>query len=511
MVLGQGRLVGEREEGVAVAADMEIIEVKVDKSHIITIGERLYAESIEFIREIVNNAYDADATLVEITVAEDSIEIRDNGSGMDRNGLRQYFNIGSQQKLHESKSPIHHRNRIGMFGIGKFASLSACERFEVLTRKQGFVGRVVFDKKVWETAGDAWGLPLEILPVDFRKEDGTTVMLTGLNKRFELPDIEGKIIEGTPLKAPQFRVRLNSHTITPRSLTGHRIPFLEGTAFGPVHGEIIILPQSLASTSELGIEIKVKQVTVRRELFGMETWGKIMARVRGEVNADFLPVTSDRTGFIRDSPEYLALLAVMEKTIGETNKVLHRLSAKSEGRVVSRALNDALHRIYKALYRNPELSPFGALPIADEPGKGIGGSGLLSEKSSGPVAQTVKPEDQDNQAKPTPKKRKKRPTVKKLTPNAVIKRMKFGQYGVSCVVDGFGEEGPEVFTEETTIYINKNHPLYRRESTKADTHTLNLARLITQEIALMKDSKNPRQAFERQSRLLKDAFIEKTD
>jgi hypothetical protein len=76
-------------------------------------------------------------------------------------------------------------------------------------------------------------------------------------------------------------------------------------------------------------------------------------------------------------------------------------------------------------------------------------------------------------------------------------------------VDSFGEEGLEVFTEETTIYINKDHPLYRRESSKADTHILNLARLITQEIALMKDSKNPRQAFERQSRLLKDAFIEK--
>lgn len=45
-------------------AGREIIEVKVDKSHIITIGERLYSESIEFIREIVNNAYDADATLV---------------------------------------------------------------------------------------------------------------------------------------------------------------------------------------------------------------------------------------------------------------------------------------------------------------------------------------------------------------------------------------------------------------------------------------------------------------
>jgi hypothetical protein len=78
-------------------------------------------------------------------------------------------------------------------------------------------------------------------------------------------------------------------------------------------------------------------------------------------------------------------------------------------------------------------------------------------------------------------------------------------------VDSFGEEAPEVFTEETTIYINKDHPLYKRESGKADTHILNLARLITQEIALMKDSKNPRQAFERQSRLLKDAFVERTD
>jgi len=489
--------------------DIEFIEVRVDKSHIITIGERLYSESIEFIREIVNNAYDADATLVEITVSEDGIEIRDNGSGMDREGLKQYFNIGSQQKLQTSKSPVHHRDRIGMFGIGKFASLSACERFEVLTKKGDFVGRIVFDKKEWEKADNAWNLPLEILPSDFRKEDGTTVMLTGMNRRFELLDIEAKIIEGTPLKAPQFRVRLNTHTITPRSLSGHRVPFLEGTPFGSVHGEIIILPQTMASTTDLGIEIKVKQVTVRRELFGMETWGRIMSRVRGETNADFLPVTSDRTGFIKDSPEYIAFFAVMEKEVDEVKKVLHRLSAKSEGRVVSRALNEALQRIYKSLARNPELSPFGTLPIADETGKGIGSAGLLSEKPAEQTAQTVHPESGTETIAPEKKKRKKKPTVKKLTPNAVVKKMKFGQYGVSCVVDGFGEEGPEVFTEETTIYINKDHPLYRRESSKADTHTLNLARLITQEIALMKDSKNPRQAFERQSRLLKDAFVEK--
>lgn len=491
--------------------EKEYIPVTVDKSHIITIGERLYTESIEFVREIVNNAYDADATLVDITVSEDSIEIKDNGTGMDREGLRQYFSIGSQLKLHTSKSPLYHRDRIGQFGIGKFASLSACERFEVLTKKGDFVGRVIFDKAEWEKAGGTWNLPLDLLPTDFRKTNGTTVMLTGLNRRFELNDIEARIIEGTPLKAPNFRVKLNNHTLTPRSLAGHKIPFLEGTEFGAVHGEIIILPQTMASAAELGIEIKVKQVTVRRDLFGMETWGKIMARVRGEVNADFLPITSDRTGFIRDSAEYRAFLSVMDKVIEEIKKVLHRLTAKKECRVVSRALNEALHRVYKALSHNPELSPFGALPIADDATKGIGGAGLLSEKRDEGTGITgnVLPTGEEKVKTPKTKKRKKKPQVKRLTPNAVIKKMKFGQYGVSCVVDSFGEEGSEVFTEETTIYINRDHPLYRRESGKADTHILNLARLITQEIALMKDSKNPRQAFERQSRLLKDAFIEK--
>ncbi len=54
----------------------------VDKSHLITIGERLYSESIELIRELVNNAYDADTTLVEIKMTDEFIEVKDNGIGM---------------------------------------------------------------------------------------------------------------------------------------------------------------------------------------------------------------------------------------------------------------------------------------------------------------------------------------------------------------------------------------------------------------------------------------------
>ena len=482
----------------------EYIPVTIDKSHIITIGERLYTESIEFVREIVNNSYDADATLVEIVVTEDMIEIRDNGSGMDREGLKQYFNIGSQQKLYDAKSPVYNRDRIGQFGIGKFASLSACKRFEVITKKDNFVARVIFDKEQWEKAGDPWQLPLEILPADFRKQNGITVILLGLDRRFDPKDIEVKIIEGTPIKAPYFRVRINNHTVTPRSLSGHRIPILEGTSSGPVSGEIIILSETASAATDLGIEVKVKQVTIKRELFGMETWGKGMARVRGELNADFLPITSDRTGFIKDSAEYKEFLQVMEKVIEGVKVALHKLTLKKEGKKVSRALTEALQRIYKALAANPDLSPFGALPIGDE-ARGSGNAAEVSRKKEGPSEEEVKiKEDQ----KTPVKKKKKKPQVKRLTPNAIIKKIKFGETGVSCVVDSFGEDGSEVFSEETTIYINRDHPLYKRESAKVDTHTLNLARLITQEISLMKDPRSPRQAFERQSKLLKDAFID---
>ena len=74
---------------------LNTIEITVDKSHIITIGERLYGESIELIRELVNNAYDADAAEVKVSIKDDQITVEDDGAGMDINGLKQYFNIGS--------------------------------------------------------------------------------------------------------------------------------------------------------------------------------------------------------------------------------------------------------------------------------------------------------------------------------------------------------------------------------------------------------------------------------
>ena len=500
--------------------EASFLTISVDKSHIITIGERLYEQSIELIRELVNNAYDADATRVDVTVTDNEITVADNGEGMDKEGLEQYFNVGSAEKLLNPISPRFGRNRIGQFGIGKFASLAAASRFEITTQKADFAARVVFDKARWMEKGDSWKIPLTVLDTDPKRGNGTTVSLVELKKSFRPEHVTQRIAEGVPIRARDFSVYVNGYRVTPRILAGSRIPVMNGTPHGIIHGEIVILPASRAAKEDMGIEIKVKGVTVRRELFEMASWGKAATRIRGEVNADFLPLTSDRSGFIEDSSEYKTFLNAMEKTVVEVKRAYTQLDSDRENRRVSLAVKEALRRVHHALVMNPGFSPFGVVPLAEEGKRGIGETGIepspSKEKLDGSTVEDVggEPLPHRDEFDSTPEersekpKKQKKPSLRIATPNAVVKRLKFGDAGVTCCLDHLGQDGPEVMTEGTIIYINRDHPLYKREARKREAHILNIARLITQEISLMKDPENPREAYNRQSKLLRDAFEE---
>jgi hypothetical protein len=502
------------------------LPITVDRSHLITIGEKLYARSMELVRELVNNSYDADATAVEVDVREDEIVVQDDGAGMDRGGLLTYFQVGATDKKLHPLSPRYGRDRIGQFGIGKFATLAACRRFEVFTRKDRFSAKVVFDRDDWEQGEGEWVLPLELDPEPGRRQDGTTVRLAKLTRRLDPIEVREFLVESVPLRARNFAVYVNGLKLLPRSFAGTRIPFLEGTPFGVVHGEAVILPASRASTESLGLEVKVRGVTVRRELLGMQTWGKLVTRVRGEVNADFLPLTADRSGFLMDSPEYQAFAEVTQRVMGEVESALRAIALKKENRVAGRAVTEALTRIEAALHKHPDLSPFGALPVG-EAAEGGGQPALAPEdKAREPAPAREEPldaapeavaeavpagegepgEDVGSQSQPPP--REPRPRVHRLTPNAVVRKVKMGQTGLTCCIDQFGEDGPESFTEGTIIYVNRDHSLYRHESAKRDTLTRHVARLVTQELALMNERDDPRRAFQQQSLLLKESFTE---
>ncbi len=500
---------------------METLPVTVDRSHLIVIGEKLYARSLELVRELVNNAYDADATEVSVQIGDDEVVVRDDGLGMDRDGLLRYFQVGVPDKRENPISPKLNRRRIGEFGIGKFATLAACRRFEVYTRRDGFSALVVFDRDDWERGEGEWHLPMEIDPQPGRKRNGTTVRLTKLTKRLDPNAVREHLVESVPLKAPEFAVYVDGLKLVPRSLAGRRIPFLEATPFGILSGEAVILPASRAEAGSLGLEVKVRGVTVRRELFGMQAWGKLVTRVRGEVNADFLPLTADRSNFVIDSPEYAAFVDAMRTVMEEVEAALRQIALHKENRVARRAVQEALDRIETALRRHPDLSPFGSIPVGEEV-EGGGEAALVAEArdAEGRAAVEPGPEDEAGDvevaAEPFERsdqdeavievERATQPRARRLTPNAVVQKVRMGVTGLTCCIDQFGEDGPESFTEGTIVYVNRDHPLYRHEAVRRETFTRHLARLLTQELALMSEHEDPRRAFQQQSLLLKESF-----
>jgi hypothetical protein len=486
------------------------IPVTVDKSHIIALGERLYGESIELVRELVNNAYDADASGVNVQINKDNIVVEDDGNGMTLEGLKEYFNIGSPQKRILKKSPRFAREMIGQFGIGKFSSLSACQRFEVWTKKDNFAATVTFDKHEWEKNKDAWHLPLKIHTPSPKQKNGTRVTLTGLTKNFKVSDVNAHLMETVPLKAPNFSVYVNGEKLSSQYIAGKKIPFLEGTEFGTVYGEIILVTSGSSPQEKAGIQCKVKGVTIKRDFFGLENLGSPAKKIYGFVNANFLPITSDRTGFIIDSPQYQAFEAVMQQVAKRVREQLRILADERGNRKINRRLKETMKRIEKALLHNPDLCPFGLAAQGEKLEQGEEKLEITKEEKEekgGPPPEKWKEPKGRNKEKPKFEQfPRKRPKIRSLTSTGVIRQLKAKEMGITCLVDHFGEDGPESYIEGSVVYINRDHPVYKEAAKTRLSFVMHLARLLTQEIALLSHPDNPHLAYQRQSKLMRDAF-----
>lgn len=474
--------------------ELKTIEVKVDKSHLLTLGERMYVESIELLRELVNNAYDADATRVEVKIEPDQIIIEDNGSGMNEKGLIQFFTVGSEEKRINSVSPRFGRKRIGQFGIGKFAALSAADQFIVKTNKGKWSYSVIFDKNEWQKS-EVWELPIKKeFPSPFEKS-GTKVILKKLKRNFRLTDIERYLKESVPLRAKKFSVFLNNKKITAGFIPGRRFPISYKTIYGLIEGEIIVAlrPKAIAKP---GVECKIRQVLVKREFFGLDKkhpYG--LNRISGEINADFLPIVSARDDFIRDSNEFKIFYQIMRHQL---KKVLAELKKESELKNLKRIkveLKEILQKIRSALKLHPELTPSGRTILARRQKK---------EELSVTIASRAK-RHKSEKTKPNEKNNQKEKLV--LPKAQVIRRIRINKLGLSVALTSLGKDGPEVISEDNLIYLNGNHPLYQYFYQRKDLFELHLLRLITQEVILMKRLRiNAQEAFSWQSKLLTDAI-----
>ena len=436
------------------------IPITIDKSHLVTIGEKLYTEKMSFLRELVNNAYDADATEVRIDILPDAITVADNGSGMDEKGLGQYFTIGSSFKKDHEKSPIFSRQRIGEFGIGKFAVLSSCKEFIVETERGDFRARLVFDKEVWSRHQD-WHVNIDILTKNTAKGNGTIIILRNVDSQFQLPKVRRYLAERTPINTPNFSVFLNGEKVTDNIVVGRQLPFHHITPYGIVSGQIIVSPVNHRS-EKIGIAVLVKGVLVKYETFGLETsrkWG--VTRITGKINADFLPITSSRDDFLRDTPEYVIFSDLIKKEIA---KVLHILRQEGDVKAniqASKVLKDALFKIGKAMKNFKNAFPGVQVPM---------GEAALSEFSKTSDGYEISkaefldfqtnldPEIQKRLAENKEKKKGRGRPSAILGNKSVVRTLKVANLDIAVRLEHLGGDD-ESMIASGVIYINLDHPL----------------------------------------------------
>jgi len=109
---------------------------RVDLRLFSELGERLISRDEIAIVELVKNAYDADAKIVEVVINEGrSIEVRDDGTGMNREEIEMgWLTLGTGIKR-KNKWTHSGRRVLGEKGLGRLAVLRLGEKVTIFTKK----------------------------------------------------------------------------------------------------------------------------------------------------------------------------------------------------------------------------------------------------------------------------------------------------------------------------------------------------------------------------------------
>lgn len=158
-----------------------------------------YRSVEEAAKELIDNAYDADAENLSIILPDEltpdpKIIIMDDGAGMKENEVRhEYLNIANSRTSRKGGISFLKKRKVkGRKGIGKFAGLMVASQMIVETCADGKKTTIVIDKEELAKAG--YDLEKVPLPINVEECDknihGTTITLIGINQNFNYPNPE---------------------------------------------------------------------------------------------------------------------------------------------------------------------------------------------------------------------------------------------------------------------------------------------------------------------------------
>ena len=299
------------------------IALKVHPSFFKEFATKTWVSPADVIKELIENAFDEDATRVLITILRDnSISIEDN-AGMDESEIQKFLLLGSPHKKVDSISPKLKRVRTGRYGTGRLSFLTSFEKMKIRTRKGNYHKSFLIDTKSLDALFTGKSNLHEIRETRLSR-DGTEIIVSDPKSFVDELRLIKEIRKLAVLRHPLFEVYIKksakfkewsfseAELIGVPEIQGHRIPL--GLDKGNIVGEITVARRPLTE-DERGIAVMVGGHIVMRTLFGFDS--KI-PRVTGFVRCDSLTSRfADKSAIIEDK-EFEKFSNLMKKFIVDT-------------------------------------------------------------------------------------------------------------------------------------------------------------------------------------------------
>lgn len=336
-------------------------------------GIAMYNSVPKAIAELAANAYDADATKVKITKADDRISIKDDGIGMTESDVRNRFlRLGrDRRQMPDGETSGSGRPVIGNKGIGKLAGFGIAQTMSVETVCEGVRTSLTIDRDELESSEDL--ADYEIAPVVVKtrsKKHGTTVTLDRILDEINMVDddkLRAYLARHLPARNG-FSIWVNGIECKAKDIPGEKFRFNDKIAgFGEVSGYYVVATDK--RSLDPGFTIRVRDRVVREaSLFGLnqQTHGYFnLVRIVGEIEPDFVDpvkgkksrretfvINTSRDGFNPDAPEIQALEDYAKKKLEKIAKGLADQRAKDRKKAALKR-NQGFEERLKAL--GPEI------------------------------------------------------------------------------------------------------------------------------------------------------------
>lgn len=309
------------------------VELKVHPSFFREFATKTWVSPNEIVKELIENAFDEDATKVLITVLKDGSILIEDDAGMDAVGMEKFLFLGSPHKKYDSISPRLRRVRTGRYGTGRLSFLTSFQNMKIRTKRDAFHKSLLLEASVLDRLFTG-NTPLNEINESQLRRNGTELFLKGAKLLVDPTKLSKEIRKLAILRQPLFQVFIKSsdtytewdfmgaEDIKAPDIQGHRLGI--NLDSGKIMGEIIIAKRPL-SDDENGIAIMVGNHVVTRSSFG---FGNKLKRVTGFVRCDSLTSRfADKSALIEDE-EYSKFFQSMQNFISDT--VLPSLSEYEE-------------------------------------------------------------------------------------------------------------------------------------------------------------------------------------